>query len=70
METLNRKTPHPFAAVTPEIANTMDRESLINWLCWNDPNGVYRDAESIKEFGNVLSLQDALHLVVTQINEQ
>jgi hypothetical protein len=27
------------------------RKSLMAWLCRNDRNGVYRDADCIREFG-------------------
>jgi hypothetical protein len=31
--------------------NSWDRSDLIEWLCWNDRNGVYRDEDSLEEFG-------------------
>jgi hypothetical protein len=27
--------------------NSWSREDLIEWLCWNDRNGVYRDEQSL-----------------------
>ena len=44
----------------------MNREELINWLCWNDPNGVYRDEDSIREGMDVLTYEEALELYLTQ----
>jgi hypothetical protein len=35
------------------------REELICWLVWNDPNGVYTDADSNAEGYYPLSLQQA-----------
>ena len=68
METIEHKR-HPFEAVNEAIARTMDRESLIDWLVWNDPNGVYRDIESLNEFGNVLTRENALEIVLNQLND-
>ena len=44
----------------------MNREELINWLCWNDPNGVYRDEDSIREGMEVLSYEEAYELYLNQ----
>jgi hypothetical protein len=44
----------------------MNREQLIEWLCWNDPNGVYRDEDSIREGMEILSYQEALNLYTKQ----
>lgn len=42
------------------------REDLINWLKWNDPNGIYEDKHSIKELGNILSFEEGVELIVKQ----
>ena len=34
--------------------NSWSRLELIEWLCWNDRNGVYRDDQSLQEFDNIL----------------
>jgi hypothetical protein len=44
----------------------MNREQLIEWLCWNDPNGVYRDEDSIREGMDVLSFEEAYELYLNQ----
>jgi len=44
----------------------MNREELINWLCWNDPNGVYRDEDSMREGMDVLSYEEAYELYLNQ----
>jgi hypothetical protein len=44
----------------------MNREQLIDWLYWNDPNGVYRDEDSIREGMEILSYQEALDLYIKQ----
>ena len=63
-------TKHPFELVTQEIARTMDRQGLIDYLCWVDPDGKYCDKESMAEFKNVLSKQDALQLVYRHLRKR
>jgi|APSaa5957512493_1039668.scaffolds.fasta_scaffold238967_2 hypothetical protein len=48
------------------IVNIKNRESLINWLVWNDSNGCYSDADSINEDMPILSLETALNLYFDQ----
>jgi hypothetical protein len=43
---------------------------LIEWLSWNDRNGVYRDEDSLAEFGNILSKEEAIEIVTNQINQR
>ena len=47
----------------------LTREELISWLCWNDPNGVYRDEESIAKFGEIMPYEEAYWIALRQINE-
>ena len=47
--------------------NTWSRLELIDWLCWNDRNGVYRDEDSLSEFGNVLGKEEAIEIMSRQI---
>ena len=49
--------------------NSWSRLDLIEWLSWNDRNGVYKDEESLAEFDNILSKEDALEIMVRQITE-
>jgi hypothetical protein len=35
--------------------NSWSRLDLIEWLSWNDSNGVYKDEESLAEFQIILS---------------
>jgi len=37
------------------VVRAMAREELIEWLCWNDRNGVYRDGDSLAEFGEIMT---------------
>ncbi|CAN1524159.1 hypothetical protein MCERE19_01169 [Spirosomataceae bacterium] len=49
--------------------NEWSREDLIAWLCWNDRNGVYKDEESLHEFGNIVSKEEAIEIINRQILE-
>lgn len=45
------------------------REEIIDWLQWNDPNGVYRDEDSMREFDNILSKEEGIEIIKRQILE-
>lgn len=45
---------------------TWSREDLISWLKWNDPNGIYRDDESMLELGNIMTYEEGVELIVKQ----
>lgn len=47
--------------------NTWSRLDLINWLSWNDSNGVYKDEDSLAEFDNILSKEEAIEIITKQI---
>jgi len=49
--------------------NSWTREGLIEWLSWNDRNGVYKDEESLQEFGNTVSKEEAIMIITKQITE-
>lgn len=49
--------------------NSWSRLDLIEWLCWNDRNGVYKDEESLQEFGNTVSKEEAIEIITRQITE-
>jgi hypothetical protein len=49
------------------IVNIKNRESLINWLVWNDSNGCYSDADSIHEDLPILTLENALEYYNDQL---
>ena len=40
---------------------------LIDWLMWNDPNGVYSHADSIAEGMDPLTLQEARDVMRDQL---
>ena len=47
--------------------NSWTREGLIQCLSWNDRNGGYKDEESLKEFGNTVSKEEAIRIITKQI---
>jgi len=58
---------------TPEklilLVNGMSREDIIEWLSWNDPNGIYEDDRSIKELGNIMSRSEGIEILLRQVEE-
>lgn len=49
--------------------NSWSRLELIEWLSWNDKNGVYKDEYSLREFGNIVSKDEAIEIMTKQILE-
>lgn len=47
----------------------LSREEIINWLQWNDPNGVYLDSASLLEFGTIISKKEGIDIILRQIGE-
>lgn len=43
------------------------RQDLINWLKWNDPNGVYDDEQSLKELGNIMTYEEGVEIILRQV---
>lgn len=48
---------------------TWERSRLIDWLCWNDKNGIYDDISSVREFDQILEKEDAIEIIINQIHE-
>lgn len=51
-----------------EQVKNLSRNQLIQWLCENDPNGIYSDKDSINEGMPILGIKEARELVLNQIN--
>ena len=49
--------------------NSWSRLDLIEWLSQNDRNGVYRDDESLQEFGTTVSKEETIEIITRQITE-
>lgn len=64
----HRVTELPKEELEKEIS-TWTREQLINWLSWNDPNGVYKDEDSLDEFGNIMTIEEGREIMLRQIEE-
>lgn len=45
------------------------REEIIDWLQWNDPNGIYYDSLSLTEFGKILSKEEGVEIIKNQLFE-
>lgn len=43
------------------------RKDLIEWLTWNDPNGIYNDEQSMDELGNILTYEEGVEIMINQI---
>ncbi|GAA4326063.1 hypothetical protein GCM10023149_28670 [Mucilaginibacter gynuensis] len=52
-----------------KISLVLTREDLIEWLIWNDRNGIYSDEDSINEFGQAITREEALKIFIRQITE-
>lgn len=71
------KLSHPYYSLMElkgeelnEKLNSWSRLELIDWLCWNDRNGVYSDEDSLREFGNTLTKQRAMEIITEMITER
>ncbi len=51
------------------LSNGMSRQDIIDWLAWNDRNGIYRDEDSIKELGNIMSREEGIEIMIRQITQ-
>jgi hypothetical protein len=45
------------------------REEIIDWLQWNDPNGVYSDSLSMAEFDSIVSKKEGIEIIKKQLLE-
>lgn len=43
------------------------RQDLINWLKWNDRNGIYDDKQSMAEIGCIMSYEEGVEIMINQI---
>lgn len=72
----DEKARHPYYTIMDlrgdELLNELNswsRLDLIEWLSWNDRNGVYSDEDSLREFDQIISREEALEIIVRQITE-
>lgn len=71
--TTSGHTYHSFADLPAEqvsqLVNILTREDIIEWLSWNDHNGIYDDARSLKELGNIMSKEEGIEIMLRHIEE-
>ncbi|WP_147284193.1 hypothetical protein [Chryseobacterium carnipullorum] len=70
------KLKHPYyqlmelkGAELEKELNSWPRMDLIEWLDWNDRNGVYKDEDSQREFGNIVGKDEAIEIIIKQITQ-
>lgn len=51
------------------LTRNLDRLEIIEWLEWNDRNGIYNDQQSLKELGNILSKEEGIEIMLRQIEQ-
>lgn len=47
-----------------DLIGKLSRNDIIEWLMWNDRNGVYSDADSLWEFGTVMTKEEGLKILL------
>lgn len=57
------------AAMRPASLDMRLRQQLIQWLTWNDANGIYSDADMRREYNRTLDLHELLELATAQTVE-
>ena len=53
-----------------QILTKGTRESIINWLCWNDPNGIWTDDDSVAEDKQPLTLEAAQYWMLQATDDE
>ncbi|MBB3056814.1 hypothetical protein [Mucilaginibacter gotjawali] len=51
------------------LVNGMSRNDIIDWLSWNDSNGIYNDEQSLKELGNIMTREEGIEILLRQVEE-
>ena len=47
----------------------LSRKQIISWLEWEDPDGVYSDADSRREFGSIMSRKEGVEIITRHIEK-
>ena len=56
-----------YEDVKQSILESGDRDRVIAWLKWNDPNGIYSDNDCDNEWLPRLDLKEAIELMTSQL---
>lgn len=52
-----------------EVLDTWSRKSLLEWLAWNDRNGIFTDEQSKAEGMEPMTKNDAIELIKKIVTE-
>jgi hypothetical protein len=52
-----------------DVIGRLNRHDIIEWLMWNDRNGVYSDGDSLREFGAIMTKEEGLEILLRQVDE-
>jgi len=52
-----------------ELISGLSRIDIIDWLMWNDRNGVYSDEASIREFGQIMTRDEGIEIMLRQAED-
>ncbi|MBD1362992.1 hypothetical protein IDJ77_04140 [Mucilaginibacter sp. ZT4R22] len=52
-----------------QLAENLKRSDIIEWLMWNDRNGIYSDEDSKREFGAVMTREEGVEIMLRQAAE-
>jgi hypothetical protein len=67
---LNANRRIDLAAERDRLMRTWSRQKLIDWLCWNDPNGLWRDKDMIANDMDPMSQDEAVDEVMAYVEEE
>lgn len=69
----NKYTYHSFSDLPSDeillLMSDLSREDIIEWLSWNDHNGIYNDSQSLAELGNIMSREEGIEIMLRHIEE-
>jgi len=52
-----------------ELMAKLSRTDIIEWLMWNDSNGIYSDEASLREFGAIMTIEEGTEIMLRQAEE-
>ena len=58
-----------FDTELSDLIDNLSRNDIIEWLMWNDRNGVYSDVDSLREFGAVMTKEEGLEILQRQVED-
>ena len=65
---LNHRT-YDNPEVIREVLDSGDRAQVIEWLCWNDSDGIYTDEDSEREGLEPLDFETAADIMRSQVED-